>query len=374
VKKIRIMIYKEFRQTFRNKQSLAIMFILPVIQLLIIGSAISTEVSNIALGVVDYDGSSMSREIADAFAVSEQFTVIDRFNSIEMGKESIQKWQTQALLVIPADFSERITRGQHAEIGLFLDGLDGNTAGISAGYAAGIINKKAQDLMGRASGKISLNAERSGVKIIHRYWYNPDLKADQYMIPGLVGVIMTVLSLMLSSMSLVRERELGTLEQLVVTPLKKHELLLGKLLPFLIMSIASMLLTMFAAQQIFSIRMMGSYLVLVFCSLVFLTVTLSMGIFVSTLAATQQQAMFISWFVMVFMILLSGIFVSVDNMPEIIKKFTLLNPMRYFVQILRDVFQKGSSLRYLYKDVLSLFVLGISMFAFSYLKFSKKVG
>lgn len=364
------MMIKEFRQTFRNPQSLAIIFLLPVIQLLIIGFAISTEVKNIALAIIDYDRSNASNEIIDTFRISEYFDIVAYFDSVEEGKESIQKWQSQALLVIPSDFSEGLVRGEDKQIGLFLDGLDGNSAGVAAGYALRILAPKAVSL---SAGNFQLVTTPPGIEVIQRNWYNPDLKAAQFMIPGLIAVIMTVLSMMLSSMSLVREKEQGTLEQLVVTPLKKHELLLGKLLPFLILSIVSMMVTIFAAKHIFTLSIAGSYFDLMISSFIFLSVTLSLGILISTVAATQQQAMFISWFFMVFLILLSGIFVSVDNMPEIIRKATLLNPMRYFVQIIRDIFQKGSTLRYLIKDLLPLSGLGICMFILSYLKFSKKV-
>jgi len=205
-------------------------------------------------------------------------------------------------------------------------------------------------------------------------WYNPELETSQHTVPGLVAVLMTVISMMLASMSLVREKEIGTLEQLMVTPLKKHELLLGKLLPFLVLSLVSMTIMMRAAQFIFGIYMVGSYGVLLVAAVAFLTVTLSFGTLVSTLAATQQQAMFISWFFMVFMILLSGIFVSSENMPPIMQWVCKLNPMHFFVNMLRDIFQKGSGFWPLRKDFIGLMILGIVSFSLSYVKFSKRVG
>ena len=362
MRKIKFMLRKEFKQIFRNKQMLMIIFVLPIFQLFLIGFAVSSEVENVSLGIVDYDNSGLSRNIIDKFKQCDEFSYKYKLASIKEGEELIQNWNLQVMIVIPPNFSTNVKRGDNPEIGLFLDGLDGTVAGIAAGYASKILQDKA----------FELNAVKDGIPVKTRMWYNPGLKASQYMVPGLVAVLMTVVSMMLSSMNIVREKEIGTLEQLSVTSLKKYELLLGKLLPFLILSIISMIIMMQAAQLIFDITMQGSYLVLIVCSIVFLIVTLSLGTLVSTIASTQQQAMFISWFFMIFMILLSGLFVSVDNMPQTIRYLTLINPMSFFVNILRDVFQKGSGFYYLRYDLLGLGILGILMFVFSYLKFSKK--
>jgi len=206
-----------------------------------------------------------------------------------------------------------------------------------------------------------------------RMWYNPDLSTQQFMIPAIVVILLTILPMMLSAMSLVKEKEIGTLEQLMVTPLKRLELLVGKLIPFLILSYVELSIVMTVAILFFKIPMNGSYVLLAFLALLYLFTTLGLGIFISTVGRSQQQAMFIAWFFMVFMIMLGGFFIPIENMPSAIQKLTYLNPMRYSIQIVRDIFQKGSSLRFLAKDVIPMAVFGFLIFTFSVVKFQKRV-
>jgi len=211
------------------------------------------------------------------------------------------------------------------------------------------------------------------IQMEERMWFNEDLDNAQYMIPGIIAMLITVVSMMLSSINLVREKEIGTLEQLMVTPLKRHELLMGKILPFLILTFVELGIVLIAGQIVFSVEVKGSYLLLASLSFLFLFTTLGLGIFISTITSTQQQAMFVSWFVMVFMIMISGFFIPIDNMPDFMQKLTYLSPMRYFLYIVRDIIQKDAGFIYLLKDIIPMTIYGLLIFVVSTIKFQKRV-
>ena len=215
--------------------------------------------------------------------------------------------------------------------------------------------------------------KNSGIRIEDRMWYNEDLDPAQYMIPGIVVILVTIISMMMSAMSLVKEKEIGTLEQLMVSPARKSELLLGKLLPFWLISLFEISLVTIAAHFIFGIHFKGSPLNLGIMAGVYLITTLGIGIFISTVTDTQQQAMFFSWFMMIFMILLSGLFVPIQNMPLSIQRLTLLNPMRYFLALTRDIMIKGTDFKYLLKGAAALAGYGIGVLSLSILMFRKTV-
>lgn len=372
MQQIYYIIRKEIKQIFRTREMIAIIFIAPLLQMLILGFAITNEVKHVKLIVADRDDSFISRELINSFRNTDRFDFIGYLNSNEEIKDAVQGWRAKMAIIIPLDFERDLQRNLHPEIQLIVDGIDGNTAGVALGYASGIINQFMQEKLLRPQQAINL---RQGhlVRQEERMWYNINLDNDQYMVPGIVVVLITIISMMLSAMNIVREKELGTLEQLMVTPIKKHQLLLGKIIPFLILTFIELAIVMQVAQLIFSIRMEGSLLLLFGLASLFLFTTLGLGIFVSTITQTQQQAMFVSWFFMVFMLLMSGLFIPIENMPLILKELTYLNPMRYFMYIMRDIFQKGSSFGYLIKDVVPMTLYGLIIFIFSILKFQKRV-
>lgn len=367
------MIRKEFKQVFRTREMLAIIFMVPLIQMAVLGFAISTEVKNVTLIVADFDHSRSSREIAEAFRHTDRFRFLGYVNDLSRVSQEVHRWRAQMALVIPAGFERDLQRGLRPQIQIIADGLDGNTAGVALGHATAILSRygleQALDPRLVARHRRALRQ----VQLEDRMWYNLDLKPEQYMIPGIVVVLVMIISTMLSAMGLVREKEIGTLEQLMVTPLTRTQLLLGKILPFLILTFVELAIVLIAAQLIFSVRMVGSYALLAGLAFVFLFTSLGLGIFISTISSTQQQAMFVSWFFMVFMLLMSGFFIPIENMPDILQKITYLNPMRYFMYIVREIFQKGATLPYLLQDVIPMAIFGVVIFVFSVLSFQKRV-
>ncbi|MCC7262906.1 MAG: ABC transporter permease [Candidatus Latescibacteria bacterium] len=365
------MMRKDFRQIFRNRQMLFLIFFVPLVQLFVLGNAITTEVKHLKLLVVDLDQSRESAALVRAFAATDRFELVGRTADQRTITEGMKAWQVQLALVIPPHFGRELERRLLPQVQLVVDGVDGNSAGVALGYARGVLTgfgqAQAQE-RGLVAAKVHL------VRLEEQMWYNPELSSRQYMVPGIVVVLLTLLPMMLSSMSLVREQEIGTLEQLMVTPLTKYQLLLGKLIPFLVLSCAELALVTAAAVSFFGIAMQGSYALLAGLALVYLFTTLGLGIFISTLARSQQQAMFIAWFFMVFMVLMGGFFIPIDNMPPLLQKLTYLNPMRYFMAITRDLFQKGSSLELLLGEAVPMAAFGVVIFSFGVLRFRKSIG
>lgn len=312
------MLRKEFKQIFRTREMLAIIFVMPVIQMAVLGFAITNEVKHIKLIISDHDNSRISREIADQFSNTDRFNIVGRETDGQVIESQIHGWNAQMALIIPLDFQRDLQRNQQPDLQIIVDGLDGNTAGVAIGYAQGILTEYAAKYLQNPRQQAALMASLSAssgdgeslqnqlsaaqrnrphtVSMQQRMWYNLNLDSAQYMVPGIVALLLTIISMMLSSISLVREREIGTLEQLMVTPLKRYQLLLGKLLPFLILAFIEFFVVLQAAQIIFSIHMQGSYVLLGWMTLLYLFTTLGLGVFVSTVTGSQQQAFFVSWF------------------------------------------------------------------------------
>jgi ABC-2 type transport system permease protein len=366
------LLVKEFKQRFRMREMVVIIFGVPLVQMVILGFTITNEVKNVSLLISDQDDSQISREIVRAFGQTDRFNIIayelDR-NKIE---ESIQSWNAQMALIIPRNFARDFELNTKPQIQILVDGIDGNTAGVALGYAQGILHQAAVNIFMNPFVKFNIGSNHT-VNMEERMFYNLNQDNAQFMIPGIVVVLLTIISMMLSAINLVREKEIGTLEQLMVTPLKRYQLLLGKILPFLILTFFELFLVMACAKIIFSIQVHGSYFLLAGLAFLFLFTTLGLGIFVSTITSSQQQAMFISWFLMVFMIMMSGFFIPIENMPDILQKLTYLNPMRYFLYIMRDIIQKGSSLNYILIDVIPMTIYGLIIFILSALNFQKRM-
>jgi ABC-2 type transport system permease protein len=366
MQRILYLLQKEFRQVFRDRMMVAIMFVAPVIQTIVLGSVMTTDVKNVKLLIYDADKSFASRELARKFINNPYFDLIGYAESTVDIHEALDKWQAQVGLLIKPHFGRDLERGLRPEVQLIADGLDGNTAGIALGYAQGILTSFAQGVTVTTPVTVPLASET-------RLWYNLNLESKHYMIPGLIGLLATTVTMFLTSMGLVREKEIGTLEQLMVTPIRRPELILGKVLPFVIIGFVEINVMMVAAFLIFQLKLAGSYFLFLGVSLIYFLTALGLGIFISTLAETQQQAMFISWFFMIFLMLMSGFLTPVANMPEAWQKVAYLNPLRYYVNLLREIFLKATPLRFLWNEIIPLAVFGLLILGASAMKFHKRV-
>jgi len=257
---------------------------------------------------------------------------------------------------------------------LLVDGIDGNGAGVALSYISRISAQYQASLVAAEPGLGKQLRESSSISAEPRFWYNPDLKSKVYVVPGIVALLLLIITVFLTSMGIVREKEIGTLEQLMVTPLRASELILGKVIPFSILGMIEISIAMSMVYLLFGIGIKGSLLLLFFESALFILTTLGVGIFISTISETQQQALFVGWFFMIFAILLSGFFVPIANMPDSIQLLTLLNPMRYFIVILREIYLKGTPLRYLLPETLAMVSFGVVVFGAAVWRYKSRLG
>jgi ABC-2 type transport system permease protein len=373
MKGVLLLVQKELRQVFRDPSMLRIIFIMPVFQLFVLGYAITFDVKNIGTLVIDRDGTGMSRSLIDRFVHNEHFVVrqiADPGSGIE---RYLRKGEAVVALVIPRHFGRELESGKSPEVEILLDGQNSNTSGIALGYCNRILYRFIQDRV--ELGLARVPSIMRNVRLIEpetRIWYNPELKSVYFMIPAIVSILLTVITMLLTGLAIVKEREMGTLEQLLVTPLRPWQVIAGKTIPFAMLGLAEMAAATTIGVLWFNVPVVGSIPMLALLSLAFILTTLGLGVFISTLAGTQQQALFITWFFLQIFILLSGIFYPIENMPRAVQAITLINPVRYFVAIIRELFLKGGGLSVLWPEVRSLLIIGVCVFTFATLRFHKR--
>ena len=353
-------IQKEFKQIFRNKSMLQIIFILPILQLLILSNAATFDVKNIAITFVDNDQSRESRDLINAFKASTYFKVTEPYFSEKEAVEEMQKGKTDIIVNIPVHFNRDLQKDQKASISVSINAIDAATAGVENVYVTQILNSYNQNIQ-MQSKYFSENKEvPQNIMVIPSFWYNKTLNYKTFMVPGILVLLVTMLTLFLSSMNIVREKELGTLEQINVTPLKKYQFIIGKLFPFWVLGLVILTVGLVISKVVFDVPMLGNILLVYGFTSVYLLLILGFGLYISNHTETQQQAMFIAWFFIVIFILMSGLFTPIESMPKWAQNLTLLNPIRYFVEFIRMVLLKGSG----FSEVLPnlLIVSGFAVF------------
>jgi ABC-2 type transport system permease protein len=374
---------KEFRQVLREPRMRGMLLGPPIIQLLIFGYAVNLDVDNSKIAWMDMDRTPQSRELLAGFQGSRQFRVTAAPSSDAELQDLMDHGRVQLVVRVLAGFGRDIQRGQTASVQILVDGTNSNTASIAAAQAAGLVSayggkvmaaQMTQRLVGRtmaAGGPVNL--EVPVLTFRSRVWFNPDLRSRNYFVPGVVVNIITLVTLMMTAMGIVREKEIGTMEQLMVTPIRPIELILGKTLPFAIIGLLDVLLVTGVALLVFRIPLRGSLVVLLFSALLFLLTTLGVGLFISTICQTQQQAMMSSFFFFNPAFMLSGFTFPIRNMPEPVQYLTYLNPVRYFIEIVRGIFLKGSGISTLWPQMLALLVFGLAILTSSVLRFHKRL-
>ena len=368
-------IRKEFLQFKRDPKMFGIILIAPIIQLIFLGYAATLDLNTVHTIFYDQDKTTTSRNFIEEFMSSGFFQIDHYADNYEDVQTYIEKGKSLVAIVIPKDFEKKINRRETTQLQAIFNGSDGNSASIAAGYIAAItttfskqIVKDFMDVSGRkisTVGKISAEA---------RVWYNPELKTRNFMVPAIVGLLVSIVTLILTSLAVVKEKEIGTLEQLIVTPIKPLQLIIGKLVPFLILGFVSVTIVIVAMNIIFGIHVRGSVVFLFFSSFLYILSTLGLGLFVSTVSKTQQQAMMIAIFaVMMPMIYLSGFAFPVENMPKIIQYISYAIPLKYFITIIRGVILKGNGFVQHWFDATMLLAMGILILFFSALRFRKRL-
>ena len=364
---VRHIVRKEFIQTFRDRRMLLPIFVAPVIQLILFGFAVTTDIKHISLAVLDYDHSFESRQLASSFSQSESFDLKLYLDSYAELEEAVQQGKVQAAVVIPRKFEADLKKGKQASLQVILDGTDANSATIIASYISQLVAGYSENIFAEIKGQMGL-----GMVIPQpRVWYNPNLESSIFMVPGVICLILLLTTLILTSMAITKEREMGTLEQLVVSPIRPWELILGKTIPFVLIGLADVTLIISAGKVIFDLPIRGSLLLLFGVALLFILTTLSLGLFISTISRTQQQAMMTAFFFIIPAMLLSGIFSPIENMPRVAQYITLLNPLRYFGKAVRGILLKGNGIGVLWPQILALLIFGLAASVFSSLRFRK---
>ena len=338
---IKFLLQKEFLQIFRNKGMLPIIFLMPVIQLVVLSFAATYELREVHFHLVDYDQSVASQRLVDKFQASGYFNLRSRSFDVDDGIEKMRSNDVRLVLVIPRQFERDLSAGQQTSVQLNIDAVDGSTAGLIQGYGRSIIQDFSSELSPEVT-ELKPAGGRQAIETIPASWYNPNLDYINYMVPGILVVLVSMIGMFLSGMNIVREREIGTIEQLNVTPIKRYQFITGKLFPFWIIGLFELGIGLVIARYGFGIPFVGSVWLLFAIAGIYLLVVEGLGLFISTITHTQQQAMFIAWFLMVVFILMGGLFTPVESMPVWAQKLTLFNPVAHFIKIMRMVLLKGA--------------------------------
>lgn len=355
---LRFMLRKEFTQIFRDRLMFAQMLMIPVVQLIILSSAATFEVKSARMYVVDMDGSETSRGLVNKLRGTGRFILAGSSASMRKADEAILSREAGMILRIPNKFGEDIARaGWHSEVQLVMNAEDGATAGVTHSYAQQVIAAYSRELMERA-GPILQN-ERP-LEIRARSWFNPELNYRDYMVPGILVQLVTVVGTILTAMNIVREKEIGTLEQLSVTPLSRGVFIAAKLIPLWVIALVEFSVGILIARLLFGVPMEGSYLLLYFGIMIYLVAALGIGLFVSTLVDTQQQAMFVTFFIVMIYLLMSGLFTPVRSMPNWAQWMAAMNPVKHVISFVRAIMLKGAGLAEVKGElmVISAFAVG----------------
>jgi len=369
-------IKKEFLQFKRDPKMFGIILIAPVIQLIFLGYAANLDVDNVKTVVYDMNRTSTSRQLVERFTSSGYFKIVDYAGSYNQLEDDLNKGKAILAIVISQDFEENIMRREQAPLQAIFEGSDGNQASIAAGYVQSIIRGYSKSILTNyvnASGRKISPIGNLSAEI--RIWYNPTMKTRNFMVPAIVGLLVSLVTLVLTSLAIVKEKEIGTMEQLIVTPVRPYQMIIGKLVPFTILGFVAVTIVLVAMRIIFEIEIKGSIIFLFGSSFLYILSTLGLGLLISTISKTQQQAMMIAIFaVMLPMVFLSGFAFPIENMPKIIQAVSYAIPLRYFITIIRGVILKGLGFADLWIEASVLFGMGISILLLSSLRFRKKLG
>jgi ABC-2 type transport system permease protein len=359
-------VQKEFLQIFRNRMMLPIIFVIPVVQLLILSYAVTYEIKNINLYVVDNDNTVYSRSLLEHFRSSPFYQIVGAGADSKAGMEFLHKGKAHQMVVLLPGFEKNLATGTPAHIQVVNDAINGSSAALMNAYTFSIINEYNKNIIAE-----QLPLAGSAMSVSWLFWFNPELDYKTYMVPGILVLLVTIIGMFLAGMNLVREKEMGTIEQINVTPIRKYQFIAGKLIPFWIIAMFELAIGLLVARFFFGIPLLGNIFLIFFIASVYLLVVMGIGLFISTITNTQQQSMFLAWFVLVIFILMSGLFTPVESMPNWARSINVVNPIAYFIAMIRMVMLKGSGLVHIATSLTILFVYGIVALSLSVWRYRK---
>lgn len=362
---------KEFLHIIRDRRTLAVMFLIPVVQLILLGYAATSDVKHLATAVWDQDKTARSRELVEAFRVSNYFDITVAVDNEEQMARLVDNGDVRGALVVPAGYQRDLERGDKVRVGFVVDGSDPSVANTALSAAQGVGQAHSVEVVTEAMGDVL--AAAPGVEVHPRVWYNPSMESANYMVPGLIGVILTMVTMLLTAMAIVREKEQGTIEQLIVSPIRSGELMIGKVIPYIFIAFWDLLEILIVGVLLFKVPIHGSIPLLLALSGVFLATSLGLGILISTVSKTQQEAMLLTFFILLPSIFLSGYFFPIDAMPELLQYVAKVVPLTYVLVIVRSIILKGVGLEVLRGEVLALAVFGVVVMTFAAVRFQKRL-
>jgi len=361
---------KEFIQLFRDPKNRRLLVISPLVQIIVFGYVMSTDERDVTVALLDQSQTRESRMLRDAFSGNKIFRITYHPESSRELEELLLRRKVDLAVKVPPDFSQKVRKGETANVQILADGSMSNMASVRIAYTALVLDRLNQQLL-REVYPLKIDYGQIDGRV--RTWYNVNLDSRDFYVPGIVAVLIMILSLLFTSMAIIKEKEVGTMEQLIVTPMKPAELILGKTIPYTIISIAQMVIVAIFAIFWFEVPMMGNAFLLFLAICIFLLSTLGIGLFISTISATQQQAMMTTFFFIVPFFMLSGFVFPIANMPEFVQWLTYLDPLRYMIIIIRGIFLKGVGLQELWPQFFGLAVLGVFVFTGAVRRFRKRL-
>ncbi len=362
---------KEFLHIVRDPRTMVVMFLMPVMQLLLLGYTATTDVKHLPTAILDHDRTPRSRALIDAYRASGYFDIVLVVDSEAALAEAMDRGDVRAGLMVPAGYERALARGEVVKVGFAIDGSDPNVANTALAAAQGVGQAQSVEVIEQALG--GQMAMAPGIEVHPRVWYNPSMESANFMIPGLIGMILQMLAMMLTAMAIVREREQGTMEQLIVTPIRPLELIVGKVAPYVVISFWDLLMVLAVGVWWFGIPINGSVALLLTLSGLFLFTSLGFGILVSTVSKTQQEAMMLTYFIMLPAIFLSGYIFPIAAMPPLLQQASKLIPLTYFLVIVRGIVLKGVGLEMLTREVTALAIFGVVVMVLAATRFRKRL-
>jgi len=348
---------------------LPVIFVMPLIQMLVLVFAATNELRQVDLAIVDFDNSASSRKLTSEITGNPFFVVRQNLANTQDAEDLLMRNKIDLALVIPRDFDKDLTLSKKADVQILVDAINGMAAQLSLGYLSNVIGNYSQKILVK-TGKAGPGMMKS-IEIKPTYWFNPQLNFKYYMAPGILVVLITVIGMLLGGLNLVREKELGTIEQINVTPIKKWQFIAGKLLPFLAIGLFDLAFGLLIARLAFNIPIRGSMPLLFGMASIYLMLVLSLGLFISTISDTVQQATFVTFFMLIVFILMSGLFTPVESMPDWAQKLDYANPLYYFVKIMRSIILKGSNFTDIFNEFAALLAFAGSMFGLAIFRYKK---
>jgi ABC-2 type transport system permease protein len=372
--RVRYLFVKELIQVLRDKRLRITLIFPPIFQLIVFGYAANLDVKYIRTAIRDLDQSVDSRDLIARFGSSKYFDIVSFPQTPKEIEDLIKKGDITLSIEIPSDFSRKLKKGNTASVQIILDGTESNTAMIALGYASRILSEYSSTVMvKRLNREGMIGFEEAGVEVEHRTWFNPNFESRLFYVPGVIASIAFLIPIILTAQAIVREREIGTLEQIMVTPIRSWELVVGKTLPFALIGLLDVIMIALIGIFWFEVPLRGNPLILLLGTVLFLMSSVGVGLFISTISSTQQQAQISTFFFAMPAFILSGFAFPLENMPEWLQYITYINPLRYFLVAIRGVFLKGIGLDILWPQMLALAVLGGLMILLSSLRFQKRL-